>query len=184
MLVLLGMTAACEKDFEVQTSELSVRFLALPGEKSRLDKVNLEIKQLQILHKSGSKEVWVDLATSGGIYDLVKMQDGKIYTPVNRSKVRPGVFTKLKIIPGGRNTVEVKGKSFPLMVESTFQQGIIIEHDVRIGKNSWIDYRLGFDVAASVVHEPNGIYRLKPITRVVQVTHRPGKEAPEEFAAE
>lgn len=136
--------------------------------------INLEIRKVQIQYKSGS---WNYLPVTPRIYDLVKMKNGQVYTVVDNGSVNPGSVKKLRLLLGPNNSVQVDGRSKPLMVESThMDNGIVFERDFQINRNDWIGYRIGFDVAESVVLETDGTYRLKPIAEVIHVFRRPMNE--------
>lgn len=175
LLLAIGF-AACETDgvqpgdkspnaaHSSSKARLTIRLTDDPGD---YQQVNIDLIQVRAnLVDSVGNDVWYDLATNAGIYDLLMLQNGLDTLIVNDS-LPPGNLQQLRLVLGSDNSIMVDSTLQDLRVPSGSQSGLKINLQQALVRDSLSTVVLDFDADASVVPKGNGGYNLKPVIRVL-----------------
>lgn len=169
-LVIVLTAPACQETTMSPSSDARVAYLKIrmtddPGD---YQQVNVDLQQLRakVVDDSTGDEVWYDLATQAGIYDLLQLQNGLDTLVVNDS-LPPGELQELRLILGDQNTVMVDSTLREMKVPSGSSSGLKIKLQQVLVRDSISQVLLDFDAEESVVARGNGGYNLKPVIRVL-----------------
>src|SRR5688500_14306208 len=109
-LVLLGMTAACEKEEARSSSTMAVRITDYPGTTTPYEAVNIEIKEVHVYYETG-RPGWKSLNTAAGVYNMNTLQRGRSAYIARAQAISAGTISQIKIVLGARNTIKTGGQS-------------------------------------------------------------------------
>jgi len=130
--------------------------------------VNVEILTVSVhMVPNGGKASWIDLPTKGGVYDLLKLQNGIDTSLVDPTSLSSGKITQMRLMLGANNSVKVNNTVYALTVPSGNQTGIKLIGDIIINPNQTMNVLLDFDANASIVLTGNNNYQLKPTVKVL-----------------
>lgn len=162
----ISLFSACKKDDQARHGNITVRMIDAPGD---YQQVNVEITKVRVhLEPASGNEGWVDLPTTAGVYDLLKLQNGIDTTIVNTSQLPAGRITQMRLLLGSNNTIMIDSVIHPMTVPSGTTSGIKLVGGLDLDPNQTLDVLIDFDAAQSVVESGNGKFHLKPVIKVVQ----------------
>lgn len=161
LTLLSFLFLSCEDE---KNAKIEVWLTDAPGD---FQEVNIDLKAVEI-HSSETESVkgWKSLETTHGIYDLLKLTNGK-ETLLGSLELPGGKISQIRLKLGENNTLKVNGIVYPLSTPSAQQSGLKLQvHEVLM---EGITYKilLDFDAAKSVVQTGNGAYSLKPVIRTI-----------------
>ncbi len=156
--------SSCSKSDNESPSTLQVRLTDAP---TALQEVNVDVKAVSIKYRDDANDStlnWVNLSTSGGIYNLLSLQNG-VDTLLASGVVPEKQIKEIRLILGTNNTVKNNGVVYPLTIPSGSESGLKIKFSKKLaaGINPLL---LDFDAAMSVSQNGSGAYMLRPVIRV------------------
>lgn len=162
----ISLFSACKKDEQTRHGNITVRMTDAPGD---YQQVNVEITKVKVhLEPASGVASWVDLPSTAGVYDLLKLQNGIDTTLVNTSQLAEGRITQMRLMLGSNNTIMIDSTIYPMTVPSGSQSGIKLVGGLDVDPNQTLNVLIDFDAAQSVVEAGSGKYQLKPVIKVVQ----------------
>jgi hypothetical protein len=158
-IAIVGIFMACHKNTEDQTN-LTIRLTDNPFNASE---VNVDILQVRVNIREDSTG-WINVNTSTGIYNLLKLQNG-IDTVLANGMVPTGPLKELRFILGDRNSIKIGNNTYPLTIPSGSESGLKIKVNKKL--NAGLDSLVvDFDAALSIIQTGNGEYKLKPVLKI------------------
>jgi hypothetical protein len=173
-LVAVVAMGSCAED--MKTSKMRVELSTQGGESkqqfttkdlSLVSAVNLDIRECHMHYSQPDNiEGWFALPCQVGIYNVLNINNDVTVVLVHDTLVPYGTVTQFRWILGPYNSVEIAGIVYPLKVPSAEESGLKINLKGDIYHDHWIEVRLIFDAAASILEKGNGEYMLTPVIKV------------------
>lgn len=143
-----------------QSTKFNLRMTDAPGD---YDEVNIDVIGAEV-HSDVSG--WVPLAVVPGIYDLIKLANGKD-TLIASGQVAVGKVSQIRLILGDNNTIVVDSQSYKLTTPSAQQSGLKLKVNADLVSGVTYEMLIDFDANKSIVETGKGKYILKPVIRVI-----------------
>jgi hypothetical protein len=165
-VVLLGfMMSSCKKDTTTPVKShtpYAIRMTDAPGPYSAvyIDVVGVEI--------TGSNGQVVSMNVNAGIYNLLNFSNG-IDTLIATAVLETATVEQIRLILGSNNSVVVDGVSYPLSTPSADQSGLKIQVHQILQADVQYNVLIDFDANKSIIETGNGVYKLKPVIRAIDV---------------
>lgn len=128
-----------------------------------IDKVNIDLQAVEVTGNDGKT---VLLNTTAGIYNLLELSNG-VSKLIATSELSDAKVSQIRLILGSKNTVVVKGVSYPLSTPSAEQSGLKLQVHQTLVADIQNEIMLDFDANLSIVETGSGTYKLKPVVRTV-----------------
>ncbi|MEO7311541.1 MAG: DUF4382 domain-containing protein [Chitinophagaceae bacterium] len=165
-LVLFGLAGltACKKESDNSTkSTVQLRMTDGPGD---WQQVNLDIREVKIkfVEDSSDTDGWESLQTNGGIYDVLRLQNGLDTLLATGSFPIDRAVREIRLILGPNNSIKVLGVVYPLTIPSGAESGLKIKLNKKL-LPLVTPVLIDFDAALSIKEE-NGGYKLKPVIKL------------------
>ena len=161
LIVIAAFFSSCNKDESDGNSTLQVRLTDNPV---AFQQVNVDIREVRVKFSDDvADEGWVNLTTTAGVYDLLKLQG--VDTALATGLVPSKTIKQIRFILGPNNTIMDNGTVYPLVVPSGSESGLKINIDksLRAPLETLV---MDFDAALSVTKEGTGDYKLRPVIKV------------------
>lgn len=159
--IVFGITLnSCSSDSTSGTYAYNVRMTDAPGP---YDKVNIDLQAVEVTGNDGKT---VLLNTTAGIYNLLELSNG-VSKLIATSELSDAKVSQIRLILGSKNTVVVKGVSYPLSTPSAEQSGLKLQVHQTLVADIQNEIMLDFDANLSIVETGSGTYKLKPVVRTV-----------------
>ena len=161
LIVIAAFFSSCNKDESDGNSTLQVRLTDNPV---AFQQVNVDIREVRVKFSDDvADEGWVNLTTTAGVYDLLKLQG--VDTALATGLVPSKTIKQIRFILGPNNTRMDNGTVYPLVVPSGSESGLKINIDksLRAPLETLV---MDFDAALSVTKEGTGDYKLRPVIKV------------------
>jgi hypothetical protein len=152
--------SSCKKvDFETN-STINIRLTDAPFD---AQEVNVEITDV-LVKVENDNAGWRSLQVSAGVYNLLALQNGKDTLLASGSIHATSIIKELRFVLGINNTIKIDGSSFPLVMPTGADAGLVVEVDQKLNKDVHT-FIIDFDAGQSVFQNTNG-YLLKPALRL------------------
>ncbi len=158
LAIFMVAFTSCNKD--ETSSRMTVRMHDVPAD---FKAVNVQILEVQA-HYEGKG--WITLSTQAGIYDLLELQNGVSAVIAEDESIPSGKMTQMRLILGGKNTVETDSEIIDLELSSQDKTGLKINVNSMIEPGHDIEVMLDFDVDQSLVINGGGTIKLKPVIKL------------------
>lgn len=168
ILFALGVIASfslnsCKKNDESKTplthSQVSFRLTDAPG---AYEAVYIDVQGVEVNHETKG---WITLKVDKpGRYNLLDLRNGTDAL-LCTSDIPVGRINQVRLILGSANSVQVKGKEYPLDAPSAEQSGLKLNLNQELTADASYSFWLDFDAGKSVVETGSGSYKLKPLLR-------------------
>ncbi len=127
------------------------------------EEVNVDIREVKVKLRDDSAG-WVSLATNAGVYNLLGLQNG-VDTLLATGTLPSNFVQEIRLILGTANSVKVGGQIYPLAMNSSDHQKLMIKVNKQI--SSQVDSLIvDFDAGLSIHQQGNGTYRLQPVLKI------------------
>lgn len=126
---------------------INVRLTDAPGD---FTSVNLDVKKVKV-HSNESHPYadWVELNTSAGIYDVLKLNNGTDAL-IATGEYPSGPVNTVRIELGTENSVVIDGVTHPLKIAAGYGQELKIEMNDRLDEGEECNLLVDFDVQKSI----------------------------------
>jgi len=144
-------------------STLNVRLTDAP---TNFDEVNVDVREVRVKFSDDTTNTgWVTLTTFPGIYNLLNYTNG-VDTLLATGLFPTQVVKEIRLVLGTNNTIVDAGVTYPLVIPSGAESGLKIKVNKTL-QETLETIIIDFDAALSVTKEGNGVYRLRPVLRVM-----------------
>ena len=168
--ISIGLVAGCSDSDSTNNVDLggkgriTVNLVDAPGD---YDQVNVEVIEVRIHRdEEDSLSGWHSIAVDTTLVNLLELTGGN-YAVLADSTLPAGHYTQVRLILGENNTVMVDSVLHDLTVPSGSQSGLKLNHPFDITDGMDYSVTLDFDVDRSVHQTGNGVYKLRPVIRLV-----------------
>jgi len=184
LLALAAGLAGCGEDGELfgstkQEGKLTIALTDAPVESAA--KVVVTFNEIELLRADNERLTFGLRETGGGCeatdeavapndacaLDLLTLANGNSVVLLNED-LKQGDYTQIRlgVLTGNQTYIELDdGSQFPLLIPS--QVGLRLVRSFSIDKDEPVSFTIDFDVRKSLVHLPNGNYKLRPTLRIV-----------------
>jgi hypothetical protein len=148
-------------------ANIEIRLMDAPA--LNFEMVNIDIKSIAVYVEptaTGSRPRWVELTTSAGNYNMLKLVNG-VDVLLAHQYIPPGRVTQIALRFGDFSNVVVDGRPYHL-VPSDGMTKILIMTDQVVTADAVTPVMLDFDVARSIFLRDDG-YVLRPIVRAISL---------------
>jgi hypothetical protein len=149
---------------ETEQGQLKVTMVDSPA---GYDEVNIVVTRVEV-HRSGSDSTngWFVINNNTATYDLLRLRNGASVV-LGNNYLDAGSYSQIRLIIGSGSNIVVDGITYPLEIPSGQQTGIKLNHAFVIESSLLYELILDFDAEHSIIHNGNGLYKLKPVIKVV-----------------
>jgi hypothetical protein len=168
---LVFITVSCQKGINSSLMKVGLTDAGPSPQDSGYSHVYIDIKQISIGYTGAQNDVWMDLPTNAGIYDLLKLTNNLTTVISNEITVPIGRVGQIRLILGVNNSITIGGASFNLKVASGITSGvkILVDADIKRTQNLWIV--LDFNVSKSIIQNGTGDFTLVPVIEVKSISN-------------
>jgi hypothetical protein len=157
IVLVAFLISSCSEDSK--NARIEVRLTDAPGD---YDEVNIDIRAVEV-HVN---DEWRSLDINPGIYNLLDFTNG-LDTLMGVIEVPEGELSQIRLILGDDNTIQVDGQVYDLSTPSAQQSGLKLNAHTELRGGITYRYLLDFDAARSILLTGAGVYKLKPVIRVI-----------------
>jgi hypothetical protein len=174
-VILIGfMLNSCMKDNKNNASTSSTTTnsytysynLRLTDNTAPYDAVYIDLQGVVVTGNDGKD---VTMNVHKGIYNLLNYSNG-MDTLIATCNMGVAIVQQIKLILGPNNSVMSNGISYPLSTPSADQTGLIMQMHQMMMAGEQYNAILDFDANTSVVNLGSGMYELKPVMRMIDMT--------------
>jgi hypothetical protein len=166
----MGLVAGCSDSDSTSNlasggkGQIQIHLVDAPGD---FDQVNVEVIEVRV-HRGDEDTLsgWHSIAVDTTLVNLLDLTDGN-YAVLADSTLPSGHYTQIRLILGENNTVMVDSVLHDLTVPSGSQSGLKLNHPFDITDGMSYAVTLDFDAHRSVHQTGNGVYKLRPVIRLV-----------------
>ena len=136
----------CKKDNNA--SNVAVRLKDAPA---NWDKVNLEIKGVQLRGSSGE---WITVPMNTRVIDILQLRDssvllGNVHMPV-------GTISEIKLMVGTQNTITIGNLTFTISIDLADEDDLVLQVHETVGASGTFVLVVDLDAANSVLDDGDG----------------------------
>lgn len=162
------LISGCASEDDVGHIKVMMVDSPAPYDAVNIDLIGIEAHQAS----SDSNGGWISIGSNPGIYDLLTIRNG-FGVIIADQNLPAGHYTQVRLLLGDRSTVVIDGVEHSLVVPSSMQTGLKLNHQFTIDPNVVYDLTLDFDAERSVVLTGNDQFQLSPVIRL-QATQSSG----------
>ncbi|HSB92660.1 MAG TPA: DUF4382 domain-containing protein [Flavitalea sp.] len=165
LYLLVSVTIiSCSRDTEPSTARLQVRLTDDPAD---YDKVNIDIRDVQINETGENDKGWKSLAgVKPGVYNLLDLVNDKD-TLLADAEIPSGRIHQIRLVLGENNSIEWNGQTIPLQTPSAQQSGLKLNIQQDVTGGVLYTLLMDFDAGRSIVQSGNESLILKPVIRTM-----------------
>nr|WP_321221504.1 DUF4382 domain-containing protein [uncultured Psychroserpens sp.] len=165
-LLTIFLMTSCSNELETETFEdSSLITVKLQGTPSNLNRVNLEILDIQIrvLEDELDPNAWISLnPVNTGIHDVTKIVNNQVVTLVDFEEIPSNYIYNIKLVFGDNNTVVENGIEYILDFNVNADNASINVVEKQLISNKVYDFVLVFDTDESINISSEGHANLNP----------------------
>jgi hypothetical protein len=164
IVLLIGsifMVSSCNKDSVNANKTIKVRLTDAPAD---YNAIHIDIQSVEIV---GDNDKNVSLNVNNGVYNLLDFTNGKD-TLIATGSLNTVNVKQIRLILGPNNTIVVDGTTYPLSTPSAEQSGLKLQINRALEAGVDNILKIDFDARASIVEQGNGVYKLKPVLKLVE----------------
>ena len=131
------------------------------------DEVNIVVTRVEV-HKADADSAsgWFVINNNAAAYDLLTLRNGASVI-LGENSLDAGHYTQIRLIIGTGSNVVINGITYPLVISSGEQSGLKLNHQFEIQSDLLYELLLDFDAERSIVMTGSGVYKLKPVIRLI-----------------
>lgn len=162
---LAGLTGCSTSNNSSSEGQMEIKLHDAPG---IFGAVQLDIQKVEVENSgSTSSSSWVTISNQPMTVNLLNLTNGNSKV-IASSNVKSGTYTKIRLILGSNNKVEVNGAMMNLNLSSSAQSGIDININTKVDAQNNATLLLDFDVARSITANLTGSFTLNPVITSTQ----------------
>jgi len=120
-------------------------------------------------HERDEHGMWHRIDATAGIVDLLDLQNG-VFKTLATGRVPAGVYNQVRLKLGPSNSIVVDGVEQPLKVPSGQSSGYKLFGRFEVPVEGNVDVGIDFDAARSVHQTGNGMWILRPVARIYEIS--------------
>ncbi len=166
LLLTTTLFAACsqkESDEPQPLNGSAVFQVRMTDNPAGYDAILVDIREVHV-HSNSSG--WQVMQTNSGIYDLLELTNG-VDTVIAEDELPSGNISQIRFVLGSQNQIVIDGDTLPLSIPSGQSSGLKLNLHYELMPGISYSVLIDFDAAASIHQTGNGVYKLKPVLRVV-----------------
>ncbi|MFK7780875.1 DUF4382 domain-containing protein [Psychroserpens sp.] len=152
-VIALVLLSSCSKEEDSDYIENSLVNVKLVGTETQLNRLNLEILdvQLRILEDETSPNAWLSLNTiNTGIHDLTNFTDNQFITLVDFEQVPAEFIYNIKLVLGNDNSVVKNHVEYIVDIESEYNNSSVNVLEKQLVENKLYEFTIELDIDESI----------------------------------
>ncbi|WP_299223097.1 DUF4382 domain-containing protein [uncultured Psychroserpens sp.] len=153
-LMFLFFLSSCSKEEATTQFENSLVSVKLVGTETPLNKVNIEILDVQfrIMEDESDPNAWVSLnAMNTGVHDLTNFTTDQVVTLVDFEQVPSEFIYSIKLVLGDNNSVVKTGIEYDLIMAPEYEGASVNIVEKQLVANKLYDFTIEVDLDESIV---------------------------------
>lgn len=130
--------------------------------------LQLDIQKVEVKNSNATGDsAWVTISNQPMTVNLLNLMNGNSKI-IASSNIKSGTYTKLRLVLGSNNKVEVNGNMINLNLSSSAQSGVDVDINTQISAQNSATLLLDFDAARSIKSSLTGSLTLNPVVTATQ----------------
>jgi hypothetical protein len=177
MLLLLG---SCNKEERKEDMNGFVE-MRMTDRAGIYEEINIDLQKISVLIEPlNGPEIWRDLPTNAGLYNLMDLTLGREAMIVDQVMIPAGKIQGMKFHLGKENWIKVDGVVHELRAPRSFFSDVRMSHPILVKPAAHKSILLDFDAEQSILHRDR-MFFLRPVIFVQPfITEAPQEEIPVE----
>ena len=166
-VLFLFFYTGCTGDNSTSPTSTQGQFrISMIDSPAQYDQVNIIVTRVEVHTADSSADGWMVVNPVPHTYDLLELTNG-VSVVLGDTFLTPGHYTQIRLVLGEGNNVVINGDTIPLIIPSSMQSGIKLNHEFDIEPGNLYELLLDFDAERSINVTGNGKYMMNPVIRVM-----------------
>lgn len=169
-LAFACINVSCNKEMNINSGRIKI-VMTDAVQANIYEHVYIDLKQVSINYDEAKPDVWMDLPTNTGIYDLMELTNNVTTVITSETSIPIGKVYQIRLILGDNNSVVINGDSHFLKLPSAYSSGIKVKVNEEISRNENLLVLLDFNADKSIHKDGGDTYIMNPVIDVKNISN-------------